>query len=242
MVKKMNMQANRRKGNLFNAIDKLIPLPEDKKHLVEGGSIHFLLNSKVMKRASEFTNELIRSRSLPVDVNTVVAADPIVVHILETTDIDELKALEEGQHYYKEEKERCSTDALIIALTYTNNINLEPKPYKEGEVAFDEKNIDEDGDLVPDWLVQADLIKLPPPFKNLDNIYERRLKTVYDLLNECGPAFSGQFYSVFNRELAEAIRSLIDERDEDGFQSSRAGRKTHARTGSTNADEGKTSK
>jgi hypothetical protein len=244
MSKIRTLQRERKKRTLAkgeqltNIIDERLEVPEGHAKMIENGTMHFLLNRHTMELVTEVTDELLRSRNIPPNPSSISAADPVTVHILiKQPDLDELDALEQAIHWYKTQADRCRQDAMIIAISDTNDIALSPKPYLPGEVAFDNKATD--GTTIPKWRRVAAELAIPVPDRNLVNIYENRLKVIYDFLDLCGVPFTSSFWRVFNRAMAESIR-LLNQQDDDGFQSKPVGGKVSVGTRTADENQGDT--
>lgn len=201
---------------LTNLVDEYLPAPEDQAHLIEGGKLRFLLNRKTIELIREVSDELALSRELPVDPASIQMTDVVVVHILDVErELPALKARDKAILWYTRELNRCQTDAVFIALTDHNDFSSEAKPYEDGEIAFSHEATD-GGGSVPKWRKKAAEVQVPPPVRDLSNIYEQRLKILFDFVTECGALYVAKFYTVFNEGMGASLR-ILKETDADGF-------------------------
>ncbi len=214
---------------IYDVIDEVVLLPEEYKHYVTMqsdddnelgvGKLRFVLNRDVLDFMKDVVDELEMTRGLPVEARQILITDPVVVHILQNEPLlDAEEAITKAMSWYAREKRQVQTDALFVSLTMYNELNLAPKPYEDGEVAFSmEAASERSGRGEPRWLRQKTVVQIPPPERKLLNTYELRLKQLLDISNQAGTRFTAQFWGVFNAALAKTIR-VADNRDSDGFQ------------------------
>lgn len=228
-----------------DVVDELIPLPEEHQHLCtaetdEGeseGYLRIVLNREVLDIMQDIVDELELSRELPVNARDVSVADPVVVKILQSEKMDVRDAIEKAVGWYQRQKQQVSNDALIVALTLYNEINIVPTPYRPGETAFSVRDTASHRRTLPKWMHSRASVEIPLPERRLTNTYEMRLKQVYDLSNACGAVWALQFRAAFERGIANTIQ-LIEPRDDAGFQPEPSGSKVSQKSGATNKNSG----
>jgi hypothetical protein len=185
---------------------------EDEEHK---GQLLVVFDSKTIETMREITSELITARSLPIDPDSVSVSDPVAILVnnlkkdwgSEDPEERARELMNVVRNYYKQQHQAVSQDAMIIALTYHNEFDFDPLPYEdEGE---------EDDDL-PAWVSSKKRFRIPPPAKNLQNIYEGRVKQIYDLLDE-----DIEFQLLFQRKTEAAFVKALrvaEDSDDDGFR------------------------
>jgi hypothetical protein len=192
-------------------IDVTLELPEN---VVEPRQFRIVLNRKAIETSRKATDELRRSRRLPLDPDNVSLADPLALVVLaQNNNITGEEAVSIASSAYLNQLEEVRREAMIIGMTMLTETSRKPTPYASENIT----ELDED---TPSWL--ADEVKLPPVNKDLNNRYEARLKVIYDILEEAGPFFTARFESILNNDLADKLREMGVGKDVDemGFQPS----------------------
>lgn len=197
-------------------IDKFIPFTEavegvEAPVVINGtthefGGIHILLNKRSMELYRRSLDGLIVSRRIPLSDDQVGVTDPLVV-LLTTQDDTTEDPVYAVQQHYRSQRDQVNEHAYILAVTRTNKLMNEPRPYDDIESEFE------------DW--EEGTFSLPPATRNLNNKYERRLKQIFDLVEDAGVMFNAKF----ERAIEEAVLELYkwarsQNTDEDGFRPS----------------------
>lgn len=230
---------------IVDVVDELIELPEEYAHLCvaetdEGdkpGYLRMVLNRDVLDIMQDIVDELELSRELPVSARDTVVGDPVVVKILQSEKLEVREALEKAVGWYQRQKQQASNDALIIALTLYNEFNIAPVPYKAGEVAFSVRDSENQKRTLPKWMQQRGNLQIPVPERRLNNMYELRLKQLFDISNMCGAIWALQLRAAFEKGVANTIR-LIEPRDDAGFPSQPSDKKVSKKSGTANGNSG----
>lgn len=211
-------------------INEVISVPTDVAHLVNKdnaesrGKIRLVFNRKVIELAEIFTGEFIFARGLPADPQAVALTnDPISILINQLNrELDANEVVRRARIYYEQQHSQAKRDAMLLALLDANEIDLEPVPYTEDFQPSKVLQQSVFGDaLVPSWRSKASDMVLPEPRRNLQSMYEARLKQIFDLVGkarEADPLFEARFYSLVNTALSNMLRFASEETDPDGFQ------------------------
>ncbi len=212
-------------------IDVKVSLPEDSKHLINGGHLllYFDIDTRTMIR--DIAAELLMSRNLPVEVDSIGIDDPLVLWLgtrrqAEFSE-DGTDAILAARHIYRTRIEDCNREAIIIALTaYTEIVGqfddggklIVPRPYEKDKAPLSGKKRS-----VFLASVQKREDDIPPVRRNLKNPYEARLKWVDDILSDVGLEFYINATRAINTAVME-ILSDLEEKDKSGFQPETADR------------------
>lgn len=226
------VKKNARKTTAEHFVDELVEMPEGIAHLVNAGTefegkLRLVFNRATIELARTFTGELIFARQLPVDTQSIqLTNDAIAIYINQTDEsLEANEVIRKARAYYDKHHSNANEDAMTLALTDANAIDLVPEEYNEDELegSILRKSTVSGGE-VPAWRSEQNL-HLPPPKRPLTNMYEGRLKTVRDLLikaEEEDPYFGVTFYNTVNGAVSKALRLIGgggEETDPDGFPS-----------------------
>lgn len=234
---------------ITDVVDELIELPDEQKHLCtaltdEGekpGFMRMLLNRDVLDIMQDIVDEIEMSRELPVSVREVNVGDPITLKILQSDkSLEARDAIAKAAGYYARQKQQVQNDALMVALTLYNELNIVPTPYKEGQIAFSVSGEDTTRSRkLPDWMKARESVELPTPERRLDNPkgYEVRLKQVYDMASACGTIWGLELRNYFEKGIAKAVR-LAEPRDDANFPAKSSHKKVSKKSGADNVDAG----
>lgn len=233
------------KPQITDIVDEILDLPAGQEHLCSAyddsnnllqGKIRFLLNREVLDLYRDIIDELEISRGLPDEAHpaNIQISDPLVMMILardpEIASLpDEEKsqvARQKAAGFYQKQKGQVSSDAMFIAMSMYNEINMVPVPYKEGEIAFSTSDDRERVRGLPGWMQTkaARAFEFPLPERRLGNKYELRLKLLYQMSEACGLLWTLQFREIYEMGIAKTL-GLAEPRDADGFPSVQANRK-----------------
>lgn len=199
-------------------IDKELDLPDS----VQGVRKMVLrLDRRAIETARKVTDELLVARRLydKQEPDSVAASDPVSLVFLAADDtLSGSEAAYKAAMWYQGQIAEAKREAMVVAMTMHTDVgDRQPKPY-------DAAANREDTDL-PEWM--QDEVRIPAPERSLRNRYERRLKVIYDLLDEAGALFSARFQEILDNDLAVQLRKLMESgnTDSDGFRPARASRK-----------------
>ena len=213
-------------------IDIEIPLPEEYKHLVEGGTLILYFNAETRDVIRDIASELMLSRRLPVDIESVGIDDLMTVWLIrqrkeEFADDDGSGVILAARHVYGSQIQDTNREAMILALTGYTEISAEfddagnlvqPAPIKSGQniLSLDSNTGRKKSTFLK--LVQKTADDIPEVNRNLNNKFEARLKWLEDTINAAGPSFYRETVQSINRSVIKIIGDL-PEKDPDGFPS-----------------------
>lgn len=238
------------KPQVTDIVDEMLDLPSGKEHLCscygDGGAliqgkIRFVLNREVLDHYRDIIDALEIARGLPDEAHpaNIQLSDPLVLHIL-TTD-PEVKTLTDDEArqvarqkaagFYQKQKAQVQSDAMFIAMSLYNEIDMVPIPYRPGEIAFSTSEDRPRSRELPAWLKTKTntAFEFPLPERRLSNTYELRLKLLYQLSEECGVLWTMGFREIYERGMTKTLR-LAEPRDEDGFSPVGIDRAVHAKS------------
>lgn len=237
-------KAKSQQPQIYDVVDEFLALPPEQAHLCaaqadEGdreGVIRLMLNRDVLDIMQDIVDELELSRQLPVEAREIQMTDPVVVQILQKEAITDIRdAHEKAVGWYNRQKKQVQNDALIIALTLYNEFNIVPVPYKSGEIAFSVRESTDQRRKLPAWMENRAATQIPLPERRLSNMYEMRLKQIYDISKACGSIWALSLGRAFEEGIAKTIR-LLEPRDDAGFPVESPDTTLHAESGTPNGN------
>ena len=194
----------------------------------EHGGIRIVVNKKVTEIARNIISELRKVRGLPINVNEVDKNHPYALFARAERN-DEFPVVSARGHIETLLQE-LNTEGFTLAIAALSFqwIDREPKPYLSEEEQrsrlFTEMQETstlrkDEFDFLDDF-VNEGIKPFPSPKKNLDHLYESRLKVLDDIFNEQDLAWR----MTFERKMEQALDRIYDllrkeQTDEDRFQS-----------------------
>lgn len=232
---------------ITDVINERLNLPEGKTELCSAheddgsktpGQIRFILNREVLDLYGDIIDDLEMSRQLPDAAHpaNIQITDPVVVFLLqndpdirnEPEETMAQLAREKAAGWYTKQKAQVASDAIFIAISMYNELNVVPIPYKDGEIAWSvvdgEEGARSRARSLPSWLAEKAHYEIPLPERRLSNLYERRLKQLYQIVEACGVTWSAQFRVVYEKGIAKMV-ALSEPRDDRGFRTQQTNRK-----------------
>jgi len=183
----------------------------------------------------EISSELMMSRNLPVDLDSIGIDDLMVLWLAEKRrnefEKDGSDVILAAKHVYAAQIQETNREAIMLALTAYTEIEgqfddkghlIEPLPLEEGEKLL---HIDDTNGRRPSSftrLVQKRSEDIPEMKRNLKNPYEARMKWLDDTINSAGYPFYQRAVKAINSAVMEIIADL-PETDDAGFQSEPSG-------------------
>ena len=241
---------SKKQSEIYDVLDEMLALPEDYQHLCSAyqedgetkeGYLRFILNRDVIEMIQDIGDELESSRDLPVNAFDISISDNIVVKYLRADEhISPEEAIRKARGWYSRQKQQVRNDAIFIGLTYLNELNVAPTPYKEDEVAFAvQRTIESKGKArtLPAWMEKTKETKISDPVRDLNNPYESRLKQLYDMTQMLGATWVVKFLSVVQNGMAKTIR-LLEPTDDAGFPSEPSSKKVSKKSSAANGNKG----
>lgn len=209
-------------------IDTEVPFPEESAHLVEGGSLIMFFGIGTRDMITNISAELMMSRRLPVDIQSIGIGDTMVLWLLdkrrnEFGDDDGEGAILAARHIYESQIQDCNREAIILALTAHTEIigqfdvqgNLvEPIPMEEGTKPLTSKDERKPSAFMK--LIQKRSSDIPDVHRNFKNVYEARMKWLEDIINEAGFEFYNDTVRAINRNIVKIVGDM-PQKDKDGF-------------------------
>lgn len=231
--------------DITDIVDEFLDLPEGQEHLCSAyndanelleGKMRFLLNREVLDLYRDVIDAIEISRNLPgqdhpanIDIHDplvmmIVAQDPEVKALPQDDAFQAARVKAAG--FYQRQKAQVASDAMFIAMTFYNELNMVPLPYREGEIAFSTSDERQRVRSLPAWTQTkaARAFEFPLPERRLSNTYEMRLKLLYQLSETCGLNWTLNFRLMFERGLAKTLR-MTEPHDDAGFPTQSVGRK-----------------
>lgn len=227
MAKKRQKTA--KKETVDYLVDTTVEFPDDQKHLVRDGVLVLYFGKETRGMIVEICSELMMSRNLPVDLDSVGIGDLMVLWLAEKRrnefEEDGSDVILVAKHIYAAQIQETNREAIMLALTAYTDIEgqfndkgllIEPSPLKEGKKLFHVDNSGRPSSFFT-RLVQKRSEDIPDMKRNLNNPYESRLKWLDDTLTDAGYEFYQRAVKAINSAIMSIIADL-PETDDAGFQ------------------------
>ena len=241
-------QKSKQETTVDYLIDTTVEFPDDKKHLVQDGVLVLYFGKDTRDMIVEISSELMMSRNLPVDIDSIGIDDLMVLWLAEKRrnefEEDGSDVILSAKHIYSAQIQETNREAIMLAITAYTEIEgqfdekghlLEPLPLEEGKklIHVDDTNGRRSSSFTR--LVQKRAEDIPDMKKNLKNPYEARMKWLDDTLNSAGYEFYNRAVKAINSAVMEIISDL-PETDSAGFQSKSSDSKVDVPSNAVSAD------
>lgn len=191
------VQKQAQKSALDALHEEVIPVPEAGHRFFQEGftpEIKITITAKTFKKAEEIANILMAMRR--VDNPTRIGPTHphvVLVNTMEGNERPIAEIVEEVRRFHEAQADEVQSDAGKLALAQMTklNMNLVPEPYEPQEMEVEFEN---------DWEKPRGQIPVQP--RNLNDIYEKRLKLYNDMLNACGIFFANTVTTKMNEAMA----------------------------------------